>query len=495
MSADDRDLADESPDALVASTPEDGRVVYWNRGAERMFGYTSAEALGRLLEDLIIPPERGAEQRAGIRQALALGAATYESVRRRKDGTLIYVDVSSRPVTDAAGNVELIVSSQKDVTQLKLRRDAKLIEARFRDLVEAMPDGIVMVNSTGRIMLANGQAERLFGYDAGELRGEPIELLLPARFRAVHVGHRAHYFAQPRNRSMGAGLDLYGIRKDGSEFPVEISLSPIQTEEGTIVSSAIRDITDRKIFERALQEKNVELANANAAKDRFLATMSHELRTPLNAIIGFTGTLLMRLPGPLTADQAKQLTTVQTSAKHLLALINDLLDLAKIEAGKIELDLEPTSCGDVVAEVLAALHPLAETKGLALRFDPSGDHVVVHTDRRALHQIVLNLVNNAIKFTDRGGIDVAVERLADAADEHIELRVADTGVGIRPEDQAKLFAAFSRVESKSNRALEGTGLGLHLSQKLAELLGGRITCRSEYGKGTTFIVRLPGGPA
>src|SRR5882762_7951026 len=236
-------------------------------------------------------------------------------------------------------------------------------------------------------------------------------------------------------------------------------------------------------------QKALDLAQeANRVKSEFLASMSHELRTPLNAIIGFTGTLLMKLPGPLNADQEKQLRTVQTGANHLLSLINDLLDVTKIEAGKVELTLAPVECKEVIDEVGAALRPQAEAKGLEFTVTvPHG--LTVRTDRRALRQIVINLTNNAIKFTEHGSVHIRAERHEDNGSRALEVSVEDTGVGIRPENQAKLFAAFSQVDAKTGR--EGTGLGLHLSQKLAEALGGKIELKSEYSKGSTFTLVLP----
>jgi protein-histidine pros-kinase len=237
--------------------------------------------------------------------------------------------------------------------------------------------------------------------------------------------------------------------------------------------------------------------------------MSHELRTPLNAILGFTGTLLMRLPGPLTADQEKQLMTVQSSARHLLSLINDLLDLSKIQSGKIELHVERVVCQEVIGEVAANLRQLAEQKGLRFELVTPSELIVLQTDRRALSQIIINLANNAIKFTERGSvrIDLARERMttdhlprangasasAPAVDgrSSVVVRVSDTGIGIRAEDQASLFEAFTQAGPADSRLREGTGLGLHLSQRLAELLGGSIEVTSEFGRGSLFTLLIP----
>lgn len=208
-------------------------------------------------------------------------------------------------------------------------------EEKILKILEVIPDAALIINQEGFIIIINTQTENLFGYQRNELIGQKVEILIPEPYRSRHPQHRINYFNSPRKRPLGSGMALYGQRKNGDIFPVEISLSPLEIKHTTFAIAAIRDSIERKLFEKTLQEKNAELEKANLAKDKFLASMSHELRTPLNAIIGFTGTLLMKLPGPLNPEQEKQLTTVKNSAKHLLSLINDLLDLAKIESGKL----------------------------------------------------------------------------------------------------------------------------------------------------------------
>jgi PAS domain S-box-containing protein len=366
---------------------------------------------------------------------------------------------------------------------------ADIAGSRF-PLLEYAPDATVIVDPHGMVRLVNAQTERLFGYYREEILGQRVERLI-ARYHGNQFEERSVYFADPQVLPMGVGRELYGRHKDGSEFPVEISLSPLSTTEGTFVAIAIRDVTERIAFQQRLQELNAQLENANRAKDHFLASMSHELRTPLNAVLGFTGTLLMKLPGPLTGEQERQLRIVRSSATHLLSLINDILDLSKIESGKRDLSFEPVRPEEVIADVYAALSSSAQEKGLDFTASAGTELPELVTDRRALHQILLNLANNAIKYTPSGSVRIDTALATWQKSPALEISVTDTGIGIKANDLQRLFEAFEQLDPTSTRRFEGTGLGLYLSRSLTLLLGGGLNVVSEYGTGSTFTLTLP----
>ncbi len=606
MSAPTRDLAalrtDETPDATIAIAA-DGSVTSWSAAAQKLFGFAAEEAIGKSMVDLIVPTGSRDDERAQQRAALDQGGATYRALRQRKDGLLLQTSVSLKALQENAHGAAGLLYTHEDISQPQAQRDGELIEARYRDLLECLPDAIVIVNATGRMVMVNERALEMFRYSRNELIGQPIEMLLPTRFRGAHIGHRRALFAEPRARTMGQGLELFGLRKGGAEFALEVSLSPLQTEEGTLVMSAVRDTTDRRRAEqrfRGLLESapdamvivssagRIELVNsqaehlfgysraellgqpvdmlvperfrdrhpehradffhkprarpmgeglelfglrkdgsefpveislaplktedgvyvssairdaterrrfeqkiteANRMKSRFLANMSHELRTPLNGIIGFSELLVDEKVGPLSAKQKEYVNDILGSGRHLLQLINDVLDLSKVEAGRMDLHPELFRVADAVDEVSALLSPLADQKRITLRHSVSTKIDRVTLDRQKFKQVMFNLVSNAIKFTPDGGhVDIVVDHWSAAV---LRLAVRDDGIGIRSEDIPRLFAEFQQLDSSSARPYGGTGLGLALTRKIIELQHGTISVSSTPGKGSTFTVMLP----
>ncbi len=379
------------------------------------------------------------------------------------------------------------------------------LEKRFRELLEAAPDAIMQVDAEGRIILLNRVAEDMFGYTRDELLGQPVEVLIPQELHARHAEHRAHYRQQPMTRTMGSGLALEGIRKDGSRFPVEISLSPSTSEEGFRVTAIIRDATDRRMAEERLRRvreeytqrlaetnaelemTNRELERANRLKSEFLASMSHELRTPLHTIIGFSELLAEELEGPLNEKQQRFVQHIHKDSLHLLELINDVLDISKIEADRLELRPEAFDFTALVAESLASVRSLAEAKSHTLE-TASDVPTAVEADRLRIKQVLVNLLSNAIKFTPEGG---RIRLEARVQESLVVVSVHDNGIGIPPEEHESIFDKFHQVGATTKGVREGTGLGLAITKRLVEQHGGSIWVQSKPQEGSTFLFTLP----
>jgi PAS domain S-box-containing protein len=355
-------------------------------------------------------------------------------------------------------------------------------ETRFRSLAQSSSDVITLVDAGGVVTYQSAAAGRVFGLPAPGMVGRPVT----SWAHPEDVDRLAAVLQTPLG-AVESRIECRLLHGDGTYRFTETAVTNM-LDEPTVsaVVLNIRDVTDRMLVEQQLREKNGQLEKLSRAKDTFLASMSHELRTPLNAIIGFTGTMLMRLPGPLNDDQDRQLRTVERSGKHLLSIINDLLDLTKIESGELSLTLGDVACSPIVSSVVATLQPLADEKRLTLTVRLPRDEVVVRSEERALGQILINLVSNAIKFTDLGHVDVHL--IADAAGRRIT--VTDTGPGIPRGDLARIFDAFDRGEDGHRRSQEGTGLGLHISRKLGELVGARVSVVTELGHGSAFTIEF-----
>jgi PAS domain S-box-containing protein len=361
------------------------------------------------------------------------------------------------------------------------RADAALYEAsdeRLRLAIEACPNGMMTCDAAGIIIMVNSEVDRMFGYRREELIGRSVEILMPERLRSQHARHREHFARHAEQRPLGHNRDLTGLRQDGSEFPVEIGINPIRTRDGIVVLSTIVDISERKQLERR--------------KDEFVAMVSHELRTPLTSIAGALGLLMGNAAGNLPETAMRLLAIAHANSQRLVRLINDILDLQKIESGQVVFHLKYLELRPLIEQTIEANRSFAHEFGVRIRLDDASDDGEVFADSDRLAQIITNLLSNAVKFSPVGGeVTVGVERRA----EHVRVRVRDQGPGIPEEFKARIFEKFAQADSSDARQKGGTGLGLSIVKQLIHQHGGKVGFEPAAGGGTVFYFELPSSAA
>ncbi|MGK9065533.1 CHASE domain-containing protein [Stutzerimonas chloritidismutans] len=470
-----RQLIEQLPVATLLCNAN-GRIELANQSAATLLGSTAGllagERLNRYVPGALESPEQA-------------DAGQHERQALREDGNAVPVSLSLTSFKRDDGLHHLL--NLVDLQQRK--RD----EERFRNVVEASPNAFLLFDHDGRIVMVNRQTELLFGYERQQLLGQPVELLIPESMRKTYFEIR-HRLVQEHEARLGDNRELFGRHRDGRLVPVEVGLSPLRSGDEQLIQAVVIDISHRKAAERRLRDQANELMIANRYKSEFLANMSHELRTPLNSILILSDQLRQNASSNLSEKQVRHADIIHRAGHDLLQLINDVLDLAKIEAGHMQIKAEPLSLAELMVELTSTVEALAEQKGLVLETAIAPDvPAAVISDRTRLHQILRNLLTNALKFTEQGRVDILVERQAgeEGAGDRLLFRVIDTGIGIAAEEHERIFQAFQQIDGSISRQYGGTGLGLSIAKQLAEVLGGGISLQSEPGKGACFTVELP----
>jgi PAS domain S-box-containing protein len=475
-------LIEQLPVATLLCNAE-GRIEMANRSAAELLECSAEALVGERVRRFL--PELDDFGELTKEGSAPLLENDYEA--RCDSGVSVPVSLSLSVLAESKGANYVL-----NLIDLRARKSA---EERFRLVVEASPNSIVLVDSVGQIAMVNQQTEQMFGYTRQELLGQPVEKLLPQKLRETHMGFRRGYQDNPEPRRMGSNRDLFGQHRDGRLIPLEVGLSPIRSGEEALVQAVIIDISERKAAEQRLRDQAEQLTLANRYKSEFLANMSHELRTPLNSILILSDQLRRNSGATLTEKQVKHADIVHRAGSDLLQLINSILDLAKVESGRIELKLEPLNLQELLVELDASMRPMAELKELRLHTELQAEVPrVVLADRARLQQILRNLLSNACKFTEQGEVNLTVACEPSGDDEpcmQLLFSVRDTGIGIAADQHEQIFQAFQQIDGSTSRRFGGTGLGLAITRQLVQAMGGEISLQSAPAQGSCFTLRLP----
>ena len=476
-------IVKDSNDAVISLSPK-GDILIWNHGATQMYGWTEQEALKLNIQALIPSPKRS-DFKSKMQQIISHSSQRcFDSQRISKNGRIIEVSVTLTPLFNKNGELIELATTERDITDQKGREAAlKASEANFRALVESAPDALIIVNEKGRIEITNSQAEILFGYQKDELIKMRVEQLIPTRFHSSHVVNRVKYSKHPQARSMlGADSSICAITKTGVEIPVEVSLSPIKSDHGTLVSAAVRDISSRKELEKTLLNAKLEADSALKAKSRFLSTASHDLRQPLHSLSLLNKALLKSVTDP---QSIKMLKLQNESLMGMSQLLNALLDISKLESGTVSVNRSLFSLKSLLEQVTAQFYAEAKEKGLKLDLKVSDEFVF--SDEDLVKQLIYNIVSNAIRYTNKGSIEIS----AVVENNSVKVSIKDTGMGIPSDQIANIFEEFHQVNPDPQLRHGGLGLGLAIVNNIAKLLNTNIDVVSKVGAGSTFSFVLP----
>jgi PAS domain S-box-containing protein len=466
---------------LVCIADATGHFLHVNPAWTTVLGWSSKELVARPFLELVHPDDVAMTLAEIARLAAGVPTLSFVNRYRRVDGSYRHLSWTCQPDPETG----LFYAVARDITA------HRAIESSLHQIFDATPTGLLLVNEGGDIAMANPCVAELLGYTVDELLGLPVEALVRPEVRSTHYVKRHEIQTSSVVGAMQQGRRVMAYRKDGALLPVQISLSGIEGMGEPLVLAAVLDQRQQCAFEKGLEDARMLAEDANQAKSQFLANMSHEIRTPLTAILGFAD--LLREEGSTEEQRVQTIDIIKNAGAHLLTVINDILDLSKIEAGKMTLERIDTPFIQVMREVDSLMRPRALGKGVRLRAalgSPVPEHIV--SDPTRLRQILMNLVGNAVKFTEAGGVTLSARAEVREGQSRLIIDVEDTGPGMTPEQADCLFRPFGQADATVTRKHGGTGLGLTICCRLAGLMGGTVSLeRTEPGRGSCFRVDLP----